>query len=149
MQPTHTQVTDPAVTTGTTLRRAGLYLLAHGWHQGDMFADPDQPTPAACALGAIRMAVYGTPTVTVEQLDEQACGEFDHAVGVLSDYLVEFYGLDPVPAEEYPEVGTPQADVVIEWNDSSCTIASHVIAALNGAADYCESVHPHQVGGGA
>ncbi len=149
MQPTQQPVPDDSVT-AQRLRQAALYLLRHGWQQGDMFADPGQPTPAACALGAIRMAVYGTPAVSDVYCDEQRCEAFDRAVGVFADFLVEYYGVEPIAAEEYVETGSPEADLVIEWNDRSDRIASHVIAAFYGAADEWDRLHPTElVGGGA
>jgi hypothetical protein len=150
MQPTHERVTDPAVTTGTTLRRAGLYLLAHGWHQGDMFADPELPTPAACALGAVRMVVTGTPVVTAEHVAAGMFDRFDRAVSVLADHLLRCY-LDP--AEHQLDQVPDQADLeqrVVDWNDDADRIASHVIAAFYGAADEWDRLHPtHLVGGAA
>jgi hypothetical protein len=150
MQPTQNQVTDPSVTTqpvnpASVLRAAGGYLRHFGWYQGDLFADPEQPTPAACALGAIRMAVIGTPEVRAEHARAQMLTAFDQAVGVFADHLVNAYGIDPVqdPAFGNNVVFTGDLEqVVIRWNDDQHRIASHVIAALNGAADEWDRVHP-------
>jgi hypothetical protein len=139
MQPTQNQVTDPAVTPAQTLRDAGRYLYRHGWHQGDLFTDPEQPTPAACAVGAIRMAVLGSPVVAAEDARPDRLRAFGDAVAVLADHLNEFYldqDLSEVLVEDDPE------QVVIGWNDQPCRIASHVIAAFHGAADEWDRIHP-------
>jgi hypothetical protein len=133
---------DPAagapLTVAQLLRQAGLYLLRHGWHQGDMFADPDQPTPPACALGAIRMAVLGTPQIAPEHLTLALLDRFDDTVAALADHLVEFYGVDD-RGDSVLSGGMPVEELVVTaWNDDSARVASHVIAACYGAADAWE-----------
>jgi hypothetical protein len=141
MQPTQNQVTDDsAVTPASTLRAAGGYLLHYGWHQDDMFDNPELPTPAACALGAIRMAIIGTPTVAAEHVRPEVLTAFDAAVHVFAGYLIG-YGFDTVYE---PDEALEPADLeqtVIRWNDDQGRIASHVIAALNGAADDWDRTH--------
>jgi hypothetical protein len=148
MQPTQEQVIDRAVTTAWTLRRAGLYLLTHGWHQGDMFADPDQPTPAACALGAMRMVIAGTPVVTAESIRAGLFDRFDQAVTVLADHLLRCY-LDPDDRQLNAVLDQAELEqLVVDWNDDRTRIASHVIAAFYGAADEWDRLHPTQLVGG-
>jgi hypothetical protein len=143
MQPTQHPVIAEAVTPASILRAAGGYLHHYGWNQGDLFDNPDRPTPAACALGAIRMAVMGTPQVWTEHLRTDVLAAFDRAVGVLADHLVNAYGVEPVETTCCTGVVFP-ADLeqtVSRWNDHPTRIASHVIAALNGAADDWDRIH--------
>src|SRR5262245_8144501 len=92
MQPTEHQTTNPVATRASAeaaspanvLRAAGGYLHYYGWHQGDLFDDPTCPTPAACGLGAIRMAVIGTPEVRAEHNRTGILAAFDTAVGVFA-----------------------------------------------------------------
>jgi hypothetical protein len=140
MHATQNPVTNP-VTPAQTLRAAAGYLLHYGWYQGDLFADLDQvesgelTTPAACALGAIDMAVRGTPVTgewTVADVDEH-----DQALAVLADYLILHLGVsDP---HVYEVLGTDPTSTleraVADWNDAPERICSHVMAALYGAAD--------------
>jgi hypothetical protein len=131
------------VTPAGTLRFAAAYLLEHGWIQGDMFANPDQDNPAACALGAIRMAVIGTTEVSVEHLRVDVLSTFDHTVGVLADHLVDAYGVD-LPGAHLPTPVVFTGDlehVVVRWNDEPQRIASHVIAAMHGAAEQWDTTH--------
>jgi hypothetical protein len=141
MQPTQTPVTDePAVTPAHTLRASAGYLLHYGWLQDDMFDNPELPTPAACALGAIRMAVIGTPDVWAEHITPCVLGAFDAAVRVLADHVMQVY-TDPLirPDDDVDQDDLEQ--VIIRFNDDQDRIASHVIAALNGAADDWDRIH--------
>jgi hypothetical protein len=139
----HTTAATPA----RTLRDAARYLIACGWCQGDMFADPDQPTPPACGLGAVHMAAFGiTDPVTVEDVREQVAA-FNTAVAAFADHLVLCYGLALVvnPHDGHVYCGGlldyNAEQLVADWNDQPERIASHVIAALHGAADAWDRVH--------
>ena len=113
-----------------------------------MFADPEQPTPAACALGAIRMVVLGTPDVSVDRFTLDLLGEFDQAVSVLADHLLRFY-LDPDEHQLTAVLDQTQLEqLVVDWNDDRDRIASHVIAAFYGAADEWDHLPPDQMVGG-
>lgn len=144
MQPTQTTPAE-AVTLAGTLRAAAQYLLEYGWYQGDLF-DPDvvsaaedlsQARPPACALGAIRMAVVGTPEPADWQPDR--IERHDAAVAALADHLIDCYGVEPPDvAEVLDDPSTSGMTQVVEaWNDASDRIGSHVIAALYGAAEDC------------
>jgi hypothetical protein len=134
-----TSVTGP-LSPALTLRCAGLYLIRHGWHQGDMFADPDQPTPAACALGAIRMAVIGSPVVDADLLHPDAVEEFGQAVAAFADHLELSYGVSDL-TDVASALDWEAEQVIAGWNDDGTRIASHVIAAMHGAADEWERTH--------
>jgi hypothetical protein len=106
-----------------------------------MFADPDQPTPAACALGAIHMVALRTAATVDSGEHATSVRLFNAAVGVLADHLHVFYGVGECLADE-PETAE---QMVSEWNDQRDRIVSHVIAALYGGAEQWEHTH----GGGA
>lgn len=131
--------TVDAVAPAVTLRAAAEYLVRHGWFQGDMFADPEQPTPPACALGAIRMVVFGTPAITAESLTDERIEAYDQAARQLADHLALFrhVGIDPV------ELETEDATAIVgDWNDAPDRNVAHVLAALHGAADDWDRTHP-------
>jgi hypothetical protein len=147
MHATQPEVAADAVTPAATLRSAADYLVRHGWWQGDLYADPDQPTPAACALGAIRMAVLGTPEVTADRRP-RLLAVFDQAVGVFADHLVDSYGVEPATVRSEAVFTGDLEQVISRWNDDTHRNASHVIAALGGAANQWDRTHP-EGGGGA
>jgi hypothetical protein len=131
--------TDPvAATPAVILRGAGLYLVRHGWCQGDAFADPEAAFPAACALGAIRMAVFGTPAISD---DTAASCELAAAVGVLTDHLVRQLGVPDAEDAITSRCGIGLEQIVADWNDDPARIVPHVIAALHGAADAWDKAH--------
>ncbi len=140
MHATQNLVADP-VTPARTLRAAAGYLLHYGWYQGDLFADLDQvdagelTTPAACALGAIHMAVRGTP-VTGEWTSAEIA-EHDQALAALVDHLILHLGVsDPHLYDVLDTDPTCTLERVVgDWNDAPERICSHVVAALYGAAD--------------
>lgn len=155
MQPTQNTVTDP-VTTPTeppsetaierqtpagVLRAAAGYLHQFGWWQGDLFDDPEQSTPCACPLGAIRMTVIGTPEIMVEGLRMDMLRAFDAAVDVFADYLVrERDALLPAMPCGVTFPGDLES-VVIVWNDDPDRNVGQVIAALLLAADEWDRIH--------
>jgi hypothetical protein len=148
MHPTQNLVTD-TVTPARTLRAAAGYLLHFGWYQGDLFADLDLvesgelTTPCACALGAIHITVLGTPVLvewTTRQVDE-----YDVAVAALADHLVRNLGVaDPNVLDlTNPNVAHAWWEKLIsDWNDAAERICPQVVAALYGAADEWDRLHP-------
>jgi hypothetical protein len=154
MHATQELVADPA-TPAHTLRAAARYLLDHGWYQGDLFANLDQievgelTTPAACALGAIHVCVRGTPVPG--EWTPQAVDAFDQAVAAMADFLILNYGVDdPHVCDILNADAASELELVVsEWNDAQSRIASHVIAALYGAADEWERQHLATAGGAA
>src|SRR5688572_3940603 len=85
-----------------TLRDAAVYLARCGWTQGEMFDNPERPTPAACVFGAIRMAVCGGPLETYT--DGQAA-QVGFAVRVFARHLDTVYwaGLDSLHEDTFPD----------------------------------------------
>ncbi|MFC0527240.1 DUF6197 family protein [Phytohabitans kaempferiae] len=149
MQPTQNPIAGMVITPADTLRGAALYLIRHGWNQGDLFdravlADPDVAFPPACGLGAIRMATIGSAEVIADLVTEEAVDAFDQAVTAFADHLVLSYGVnadvcDPVAVSLIDQ--TAREQLVADWNDDSSRIGSHVIAALKGAADEWDRLH--------
>jgi hypothetical protein len=136
MNPTHTTPTDDVdVTPADLLRGAATYLARHGWTQAEMFDDPTNPTPAACAYGAIKMATCGGPLA--DYTDEQAA-DANRALRILAGYLDTVFYVWGVNC--YGELAEP-FDVVTDWNDDADRTALDVIAALNAAADEWDRLH--------
>lgn len=142
MNPTHTMPeVDP--TPADILRCAALYLTRHGWHQGDMYTDPGQLAPAACALGAIHMVVCGhTGTdYTDDQLDI-----YDRAVAILADHIdALIWEIDTITSpwisDGYDEPFSPTA-IVAGWNDDARRTVHDVRAALADTAAEWDRLHP-------
>lgn len=154
MHPTQNTVADQATTPASVLRAAAGYLLHFGWYQGDLFdldalvaaEDYDRATPSACALGGIHMAVLGTPAL--DRWQPGQAERFDAAVATLADHLILAYQVAGPDAAEVLAEDSPSGlwQVVSGWNDDGERNASQVIAALYGAADEWERLHP--TGGG-
>jgi len=156
MQPTQITVADPSGTPADTLRVAAGYLLNFGWYQGDLFdwdaldeiEDASALTPPACALGAIRVAAVGSLDDldwSPEQVDRHAA-----AVAALADFLILYYGVESPDVVDVLDSGMACLDqVVIDWNDDTRRIGSHVMAALHGAAEAWERLHQPVIAAGA
>jgi hypothetical protein len=144
MQPTHNTptpaevTTTPAPTTGAhdetadtnapltvadILRGAALYLYRHGWHQGDMFARHDIPTPAACVQGAIRMAACGGVNVA-----------YTIATTILVDDTIAHLATFLQDIHEHPWCCLDPVEYLADWNDDPTRTVEAVITALHGAA---------------
>jgi hypothetical protein len=135
-QPTQKPVTDDAATPSVTLRDAALYLSRHAWIQGDYYGDsPDLAVfPAACVVGAIRIAVCGRPVPLVSRFDNSApARQIGHAVLALAEYLGLTFDTD--------DDASVLTDALTGWNDSNDQTCSQVIADLNGAAATWDRFH--------
>jgi hypothetical protein len=140
MHATQLEVTADTMTPAATLRSAADYLIRHGWWQGDLYDDPDQPTPAACALGAIRMAVYGTASIERDTLTVDRAVAYDRAARQLAGHLANHGEIGGVAlAAVLPSVDV--TEVVGNWNDQPDRNAAQVLAVLVGAADEWDRVH--------
>lgn len=157
MQPTQNPATSgrtPTTTPAGVLRYAAWYLAEYGWYQGDLYDNPDAFRPAACALGGLRMAVFGAPA---ERLDlgvwtPEEVDLFGRSVSALADFLVLS---QLVPAPEVADIlaeGDDLSMVVADWNDNADQTAEQVQAALDEAASQWERLHrshvdyPHEPG---
>jgi hypothetical protein len=144
MQPTQNPPTEPifgpdveAVTTpAVTLRNAALYVERHGWTQS-LFFDlaHDGPFPPACAMGAIRMAVYGSTSLDPDTTDVDQQALLTRANRQLAGYLDPDFGIseddDPYSA----------SDRIGDWNDETDRTAADVITTLREAADDWDRLH--------
>jgi hypothetical protein len=115
-----------------TLRRAALYIDAHGWYRGDYFNDGighhDDPFPPACALGAIGMALAGSrDTVRFERV-------FDE-----NDTVNQFARVLDWDAWN---LGHKPAGIIADWNDEQALDATDVADTLRAAADQLASPNP-------
>jgi hypothetical protein len=141
MHPTHTQPTVTGVepTPAQTLRDAALYLERHGWIQGELYGDHIAVIPPACAVGAIRCALFGSPIVTATY--EQTT-QADPIVGVLAHHLHDTGNDTPPDTDEWGPTpwDSPNA-IITDWNDASGRTADEVIATLRAVADQWDRIH--------
>jgi hypothetical protein len=141
MQPTQNPpvepVTAPVTSPATTLRDAALYLERHGWCQESYFAVTGVPTPPACAMGAISIAVHGYACPDDiyygrgedDRTDAKSTPLVHEAESVFADYLLRSGEVDPDTDGDLVSVGA--------WNDEDGRTAAQVITALRKAAyDY-------------
>jgi hypothetical protein len=129
MHPTQKPVDRPDLSPADVLRCAALYVQRHGFHQGDMFADLTTSTPAACAQGAVKMAICGNPHASYTRHDAVL---FDETMTVLAGHLdpdFDSWGLDI-----FGEPAEPQS-VVADWNDEDGRTIDQLVTALTEAAD--------------
>jgi hypothetical protein len=135
MKATHQPPTGVPVTPAVILRGAAVYLQQHGWTRGAFFdPDDDGPFPAACATGAIRMAIHGDLTQTFSALPDDS--EQRKLIGKAQRHLAAHLhdGFDP---EE-----TSSIDVIGDWNDDEQRTLADVVDALNDAANAWDRGHP-------
>jgi hypothetical protein len=137
VNPTQNQARDLDLSPAELLRGAAVYVARHGFHQGDMFAADTDPFPAACAQGAVKMAICGRPYAAYTR--EQGL-LFDRAMNALVAYLDTRFNLLPVDDENTDEFADP-FQTVADWNDETGRTAAQLVTALNGAADEWEFFH--------
>ncbi|MEO3771382.1 hypothetical protein [Micromonospora sp. B9E7] len=139
MKATQNPPTAAPVTLADLLRTAALYLRRHGWHQGTYYAHTtDNPTPPACAAGAIGIACAGHKVEHFSQLDPDALADYLAALGVFVDYLDTTAPVFLIDEDGYllDEHTSPYS-----WNDDPARTAEQVITALEAAADEWNSLH--------
>jgi hypothetical protein len=135
MKATHHLSSTVPITPATVLRGAAAYLQQHGWTRGAFFdPDDDGPFPAACATGAIRMAIHGNLAATFTALpdDSEARALIGKAQRHLAAHLHDWF--DP---EE-----TSSIDIIGDWNDDEGRTLTEVVDALTDAADTWDQAHP-------
>ena len=138
---------DDYGTPADTLRCAATYLITHGWHQGDRFADTaaGNPFPPASADGAIRAAVYGHPNDTAE-LAGKPGWHVDIATAALADWL----GLaDILDSQNLLGWLDDSTDAVADWNDTPGRTLHQVLQALHDAAEDYDHTVAYAANGGA
>ncbi|MER7588294.1 hypothetical protein ABTW72_12215 [Micromonospora sp. NPDC127501] len=132
MKATQNPPTQIQATPADLLRMAALYLRRHGWHQGTYYAHTtDNPTPPACAAGAIGIACAGYTVEHFSQLDPDALADYLAALGVFVDYLDTTAPVFHIDEDGYllDEHTSPYS-----WNDDPARTAEQVITALTAAA---------------
>lgn len=120
---------DADLTPADLLDGAALYIERHGLHQGEMYADWSQLTPAACLQGALWMSASGGTAVTCTP---GIAALVEETMAVLAEYLC---GLD------YPLVHANPGDCIADWNDTPGRTAAHAAAALRTAARQWQHTH--------
>jgi hypothetical protein len=129
MHPTQNPASQPDLSPefgpAEVLRSAALYLRRHGLHQGDMFAHPIGLGSAACAQGAVKMAICGNPHGTYTDHDVVL---FDETMTVLAEQV----DCDFNPWDD--DANTPWI-VVADWNDAEGRTVDQVVTAMTEAAD--------------
>jgi hypothetical protein len=125
---TYTPNTDPV----QVLRNAADYLETNGWIQGDFFVRTGmnhEPT-AACALGAIQIAVVGF-ALDVFSLFNPGAPEFDttvRAAGLVVNHLRQLHNTARLSTSS-------QTTALVRWNDRNGRTAAEVVTAMREAAD--------------
>ncbi len=138
MHPTHPCARAVDITPADILRGAARYLEVHGWTQGLYYRPTGNPFPAACATGAIAMAVYGYQSDDPYQpADRHGLREFTRALDALVDVINR---TDP-PFVNAELDGWDTATSPFCWNDAHGQTAAHVIATLRQAADDYDWTH--------
>ncbi|MCM0674677.1 hypothetical protein NCC78_08245 [Micromonospora phytophila] len=143
MKATQNPTTAAPVTPADLLRMAALYLRRHGWHQGTYYAPTtDNPTPPACAAGAIGIACAGHKVEHFSHLDGDTLADYLTALAVFVDHLdahapVFFIDEDGYLLDEHT---SPYS-----WNDDPARTAEQVVAALEAAADEWDRLHTEEV----
>jgi hypothetical protein len=150
MHPTQNPPTAPAppddLTPADVLGCAARYLELHDWYQGELFRDharvvlsPTLSTPAACAYGAIMMAVFGRPVPSTNRDNNHSGWRlYSRSCAALDDYLTEVF-----PRPVYDEDGNEIAYDTHgdNWNDFPGRTCDEVTDALNAAAGYYDTTH--------
>ena len=151
MHPTQNPPTAPALpddlTPADVLGCAARYLELHDWYQGELFRNYRHVvgrlrwlTPAACAYGAIMMAVFGRP-VPLDNRDNNHGGWrlYSRSCAALDDYLTLDAATDVCEDDEDDYgVGYVHGDA---WNDAEGRTRAEVVYALKGAALYYARTH--------
>ncbi|WP_432049536.1 DUF6197 family protein [Verrucosispora sp. NA02020] len=141
MKATQNPPTAGMVTPADLLRMAALYLRRHGWHQGTYYlttAPAGCPTPPACAVGAIGMAVAGHRVDHFYSLDFGTQVAFRTAVGVFTTHLDDY---EPICAVDDDGFLIDEHTSPYSWNDDPGRTAEQVITALESAANDWDSLH--------
>jgi hypothetical protein len=149
MHPTHPQPTTDAdqladagtdgvdTTPAQVMRDAALYLERHGWTQRALYRHtPGEAFPAACAIGALAIVVYGEPLDNVHTPDRAETGLFTWVEGIFEDYLDAHDRLTNHDTEP-PHQGLGISD----WNDDAYRTQTDVIATLRAAAHDWDHTH--------
>lgn len=117
--------TSASVDLPTVLDVAAGYLEQHGWCFGTLYGYGHSTDPAACAIGALAVAVYGTPANPVLRNDGQA----QHVVAA-SVAVLDWLGIDVDASDPLAAFGK-----LYDWNDSPGRTPIQVIGTFRAVAD--------------
>ena len=136
MHPTHHPAVDvDGCTPAVVLRDAAGYLQRHGWIQGLMFEDPVLPSPPACVIGAIKMAIGGDPFAELHGDHLNAYTSTLHLFAGYVDTVYYAWGIGDDGEQANP------LDVIGDWNDHDERTVEQVITALQSCADEWDATH--------
>jgi hypothetical protein len=114
-----------------TLNGAALYIQRRGWNRGYFLAElpsPEAPFPAACAIGAIRMAVTGTADWDYEyDFTPDQLRDIDAAIHAVALWVN--------PIDYIKDDGDNAHELVATWNDDTYSTANQVMKVLRAIAD--------------
>jgi hypothetical protein len=123
-------------TPATVLRNAAEYIWRHGWTQ-EQFYDRETESgeffPPACAVGAIRLAVFGEPVDLMYDADDP---DTKPEVLAMADEVHEAqHALCARLRSDYTRDDCASMDTIAVWNDDPRRTLGDVIHTLNLAAD--------------
>jgi hypothetical protein len=158
MHPTQQPTADRSETPAAVLRHAAIYLWRYGWIKAAFYHQPDPdlelPFPPACAVGAIRAAVFGRPMDALYDTAGSQLDDPDHNGLVDQCIAAQQVLAKEVDPEFDPDVSVT-LDVIADWNDTAERTIADVLIALYCAADDWDAAHPlhhkdstQRVGGG-
>ncbi|MDG4790243.1 hypothetical protein O7626_30705 [Micromonospora sp. WMMD1102] len=142
-----TQKPDPTaaaladLTPADILRCTARYLERHGWIQGNAYQpDTTDPFPAACAIGAITISIYGGLSAPV---DRQERHDAWRLVNRVTAQLAEYLWTDGRVKESdyYGAMCSSAPEIVAGWNDDSTQALADVLDILRAAADDHDRTH--------
>lgn len=134
-------MTTVDATIPANLRGAALYIERHGLHKGGFLAlapTAECPFPAACAGGAIRVAITGTALgLFGEDLDAGLPWEQFVELWATLDTVVMWVNPSAYDSPEAPDLDA----LVATWNDGLYMTADKVVKTLRAIAAQYEASH--------
>jgi hypothetical protein len=127
-------------TPASVLRNAADYLWQHGWTR-EQFYDrgSEEAFPPACAVGAIRLVVFGQPMDLVYDHDNP---HVDPDVLAMADQVDEAqHALCAYLRVDYVREDCAPLDTISVWNDEPGRTLGDVMHTLHLAADRWEDAH--------
>jgi hypothetical protein len=126
------------------LRGAAVHIDTHGWHQGcryEMHAELN-PTPPACAAGALCIATYGSALADLIRWPEPTEAQWRALGEVYRFFACHLLGTDLGYRGDPGELLDVYEEIIGTWNDHDGRTAAQVTTALREAADGWDRLHP-------
>jgi hypothetical protein len=136
--------TPASLSTNEVLRHAALYLRQFGWCQRVDYSPAGDLSPAASVIGAVISAVTGRPDDLADLYDSPDLTTIVDALTQIAVYLNDTDNLAdqaPLPADASLSALLIWLD---RWNDRPYRTETHVLHALNAAA---QRRHRHALAG--